>query len=76
MDAKPSHAVILQNLQKKMTIYYNAYQSGDLTESEYLYHIKILDKQIDTIELSILKEYVVCLGSSSVSFHEPESLKA
>jgi len=62
----------LAHLQHKMQQYYLLFQLGLMNEKEYLSAIKPLDKAIDTLEMSILKEYLVLKEASSTPFHVPE----
>ena len=45
----------LNALQRRMFEYYMAYRSGKMSQKEYLFKVRLIDRQIDTIELSVLK---------------------
>ncbi|WP_153015016.1 hypothetical protein [Sulfurovum riftiae] len=45
----------LNALQRKMFEYYMAYRSGRISQNEYLFKVRSIDKQIDRIELSVLR---------------------
>jgi len=62
----------LEHLQHEMQKYYTLFQLGLMTEKEYLAAIKPIDKIIDTLEISILKEYFVLKEASSALSHVPE----
>ncbi|MCF6207487.1 MAG: hypothetical protein L3J47_11460 [Sulfurovum sp.] len=44
----------LRCLQRRMAEHYSAYRRGKISQQEYLWRIKPIDRQIDSIELSCL----------------------
>ena len=54
----------LQLMQKMLEEYYNQYTSGEITEKEYLFRIKPVDKEIDRLEMATLQDIPVWRGSS------------
>ena len=58
----------LKELQRQMQKHYSLYRLGKVSEAEYLYCIKPIDRQIDLLEMSILKGYIVWKEASSVHF--------
>jgi hypothetical protein len=66
------YRITMKHLHHEMQKHYALFQSGFISEKEYLSAIKPLDKAIDTLEMSILKEYLVWQEASSIPFHVPE----
>jgi hypothetical protein len=62
----------LEHLHQTMQNHYVLFQSGFISEKEYLSAIKPLDKAIDTMEMSTLKEFLVLREASLAHFHVPE----
>ena len=58
----------LKALQRQMQKHYSLYRLGKVSEAEYLCRIKPLDRQIDLLEMSILKGYFVWKEASSGHF--------
>ena len=50
----------LRDLHKKLMRYYVAYKEGEITQKEYLIRAKIIDREIEKMELSTL------LGTSAL----------
>ena len=71
-DITPLSALTLKALQCQMQEQYKLYRHGTISESEYLNRIRPIDRQIDSLEMSILKESFVWREASSVLFHVPE----
>ena len=67
-----NNSTALTHLQYKMQQYYWLFQLGLMNEKEYLSAIKPLDKAIDTLEMSTLKESFAWQEASSTPFHVPE----
>ena len=54
----------LQQLHKQLEAKYHSYQSGTISEREYLDRIKPIDQAIDNIEMSTLQDTPALRGSS------------
>jgi hypothetical protein len=62
----------LSHLQQMMQGHYALFQSGIISEKEYLTVIKPLDQAIDTVEMSTLKGYLASKEASLKHFPAPE----
>ena len=58
----------LKELQRQMQKLYSLYRLGKVSEAAYLECIKPIDRQIDLLEMSILKGCFVWKEASSVHF--------
>ena len=71
-DTIPANYITpLRHLQQAMQEHYALFQSGFISEKEYLSSIKPLDEAIDTLEISMLKEFLAAREASSTPFHVP-----
>jgi len=58
-DITPLSPLTLKALQCQMQEQYKLYRHGTISESEYLERIRPIDRQIDSLEMSILKKSFV-----------------
>jgi hypothetical protein len=61
-----SSAEILKLLQKKMFDHYDAYKAGKITQGEYLFKVRPIDRQIANIELYMLKYLNIENGAMAI----------
>ena len=51
-------------MQKMLEEYYEQYSSGEITQKEYLFRIKPIDKEIDKLEMATLQDIPDVRGAS------------
>lgn len=67
---------ILKGLQRQILEHYYLYQSGKVSEREYLRSIKPLDRKIDKMEMSIFQDSFVRKAVSSKHAHVQKNVEA
>ena len=62
----------LKLMQKMLSVNYDLYKAGVITQSEYIERIKPIDKAIDKLEMATLRDTLALKGASLRHCQKPK----